>query len=93
MIAGTIVVAGEAGQMPGYLMRRGSILLDRMPRALSPTFLESGPWFSAFASLLERHLTSEAIVDYPFLGEGPMRYVGDNAVLGKGELIIAAGAR
>jgi len=92
MIAGTIVVAGEAGQMPGYLMRRGSILLDRMPQALSPSFLQSGPWFSAFASLLERHLTSEAIVDYSFLGEGPMRYVGDNAVLGKGEVIIAAGS-
>ena len=31
MIAGTLVVAGGAGEMPGYLMRRGSILLDRAP--------------------------------------------------------------
>ena len=90
MIAGTIVVAGEAGRMPGYLMRRGSILLDRPPQELSPTFIESGPWFSAFASLLERHLMHEGIVDYPFLGEGPMRYVGDNAVPGKGELVISS---
>jgi len=90
MIAGTIVVAGEAGRLPGYLMRRGSILLDRPPQELSPTFIESGPWFSAFASLLERHLMKEGIVDYPFLGEGPMRYVGDNAVPGKGELVISS---
>jgi len=32
----------------------------------------------------------EGIVDYPFLGEGPMRYVGDNAVPGKGELVISS---
>ena len=90
MIAGTILVAGEAGRLPGYLMRRGSILLERPPQELSPTFIASGPWFSAFASLLDRHLINEGIFDSPFLGEGPMRYVGDNAVPGKGELVISA---
>lgn len=92
MIAGTIVIAGGSGNLPGYLMRRGSILLDRAPQSISPSFVENGPWFSAFASLLERHLIRDEIVDYPFLGDGPARFVGDNAVHGKGELIVASNA-
>ena len=51
MIAGTLVVAGGAGAMPGYLMRRGSILLDRAPKSLSPSFVECGAPDSVFASL------------------------------------------
>ncbi|GAA4525191.1 formylmethanofuran dehydrogenase subunit C [Chelativorans composti] len=90
MIAGTILIKGGAGRLPGYLMRRGSILLDRAPAELSPTFVPTGPWFSAFASLLERELVKEGIIERPFFGQGPMRYAGDMAVPGKGELIISA---
>ena len=44
MIAGTLAIAGGVGHLPGYLMRRGSILLDRPPEELSPSFVESGSW-------------------------------------------------
>jgi len=88
MIAGTLVVAGEAGAMPGYLMRRGSILLDRRPELLSPSFVECGAPDSVFAALADRHLIAEGILKRPLLGRSPLRFGGDNAVLGKGELLV-----
>lgn len=90
MIAGTLVVAGGAGEMPGYLMRRGSILLDRAPRSLSPSFVECGAPDSVFATLADRHLIAEGILKRPLLGKAPHRYGGDNAVLGLGEILFPA---
>lgn len=90
MIAGTLVVAGGTGELPGYLMRRGSILLDRMPESLSPSFLESGAPESVFAMLVDRHLVADGILDRPLLGPAPRRHGGDNAVLGKGEILYPA---
>lgn len=89
MIAGTLVVAGGTGAMPGYLMRRGSILLDREPEYLSPSFVECGAPDSTFAALVDRHLVAEGIVARPLLGTAPRKYGGDNAVLGKGEILFA----
>lgn len=88
MIAGTLVVCGGAGEMPGYLMRRGSILLDRAPRSLSPSFVEAGAPDIVFSTLVDRHLLAEGILGHPFLGRAPRRYGGDNAVLGKGEILF-----
>ncbi len=88
MIAGTLVVAGGAGAMPGYLMRRGSILLDRRPELLSPSFVEGGAPDSVFAALADRHLVAEGISKRPLLGRAPLRFGGDNAILGKGELLF-----
>ena len=90
MIAGTLVVAGGAGEMPGYLMRRGSILLDRAPKSLSPSFVESGAPDSVFATLADRHLVAEGILRRPLLGKAPRKYGGDNAVLGLGEILFPA---
>ncbi|MEO3998338.1 formylmethanofuran dehydrogenase subunit C [Mesorhizobium sp. CAU 1732] len=90
MIAGTLMVAGGAGDMPGYLMRRGSILLDRAPKSLSPSFVECGAPDSVFATLADRHLISEGILRRPLLGKTPRRYGGDNAVLGLGEILFPA---
>ena len=90
MIAGTLVVAGGAGEMPGYLMRRGSILLDRPPKSLSPSFVECGAPDSVFAALIDRHLIAEGILKRPLLGNAPRRYGGDNAVSGKGEILVSA---
>jgi len=90
MIAGTLAIVGGSGRMPGYLMRRGSILVDRMPQMLSPSFVESGAWDSVFASLADRHLIAEGIAQEPLLGRTVRRYCGDNAVLGKGEILVAA---
>lgn len=88
MIAGTLVVAGGVGAMPGYLMRRGSILLDRAPKSLSPSFVASGAPDSVFAGLIDRHLVEDAILAKPLLGRAPQRFNGDNAVSGKGELLF-----
>lgn len=88
MIAGTLVAAGDVGKMPGYLMRRGSILLDRQPKMLSPSFVRCGSPDLAFAALLDRHLVAEGILKRPLLGRAPVRYGGDNAVLGLGEILF-----
>jgi len=91
MIAGTLVVLGRAGHMPGYLLRRGTVLLDQLPESISPSFIESGKWDSAFAPLINRHLISEGILETPLLRKGTIRFCGDNAVLGKGEILVSAG--
>ena len=88
MIAGSLVIAGGTGAMPGYLMRRGSIFLDRAPENLSPSFVECGAPENAFAALLDRHLVAEGILKLPLLGKAPRRYGGDNAVLGMGEILF-----
>ena len=88
MIAGTLVIAGRTGAMPGFLMRRGSIFLDRAPENLSPSFVECGAPESAFAALLDRYLVAEGIRRLPLLGKAPRRYGGDNAVLGLGEILF-----
>ncbi|MFC6490464.1 formylmethanofuran dehydrogenase subunit C, partial [Nitratireductor sp. GCM10026969] len=89
MIAGTLAIAGGVGHLPGYLMRRGSILLDRPPATLSPSFTGSGAVESVFASLIDRHLIAENIFDKPLLTGAPGRSCGDNAVLGKGEILYS----
>ncbi|TIQ52901.1 MAG: formylmethanofuran dehydrogenase subunit C, partial [Mesorhizobium sp.] len=77
-----LVVAGGTGEMPGYLMRRGSILLDRAPKSLSPSFVECGAPESVFAAIVDRHLIAEGILKRPLLGKAPQKYGGDNVVLG-----------
>jgi formylmethanofuran dehydrogenase subunit C len=88
MIAGNLVIARGTGAMPGYLMRRGSIFLDRAPENPSPTFVECGAPDSAFALLLDRHLIAEGILEQPLLGRAPRKFSGDNAVLGMGEILF-----
>ena len=88
MIAGTLVVAGGTGEMPGYLMRRGSILLDREPKNLSPSFVECGAPENTFAAIVDRYLAAEGILGRPLLGRAPRKYNGDNAVLGMGEVLF-----
>ncbi|ATU94769.1 formylmethanofuran dehydrogenase subunit C [Phyllobacterium zundukense] len=91
MIAGTIVVTGRVGAMPGYLMKRGSLLFDRRPEQLSPTFVACGESDIAFSSLFDQFLISEKILDKPLLGQKPGKYGGDNAVSGKGEILFRRG--
>lgn len=90
MVAGTLVVSGGVGEMPGYLMRRGSILLDRAPKNLSPSFVECGAPDSIFAALIDRHLIIEGILKRSLLGKAPRKFGGDNAALGLGEILFPA---
>ncbi|PSJ58215.1 formylmethanofuran dehydrogenase subunit C [Pseudaminobacter soli (ex Li et al. 2025)] len=88
MIAGTLVVTGGVGRLPGYLMRRGSILLDRMPEELSPSFVECGAPDSVFAAVFDRYLVAEGILRRSLLGAAPGKFGGDNAVAGTGEILF-----
>jgi len=91
MIAGTIVATGRVGRYPGHLMKRGSLLFDRRPADLSPTFMDCGRVDIAFPALFDRYLMEEKILDRPLLGAKPYRFGGDNAVLGKGEIMFPKG--
>lgn len=88
LIAGTLVVTGGVGRLPGYLMRRGSILLDRMPENLSPGFVECGAPDSVFAAVFDCYLMGDKILKRPLLGNVPGKFGGDNAVAGTGELLF-----
>jgi formylmethanofuran dehydrogenase subunit C len=72
-------------------MKRGSLLFDRKPADLSPTFVDCGRVEIAFPALFDRYLMEEGILDRPLLGARPYRFGGDNAVLGKGEIMFARG--
>jgi formylmethanofuran dehydrogenase subunit C len=89
IIAGTLIVLGRTGQLPGYLMRRGSLLLAEEP-SLSPTFLSSGAFQFGFTRLFADHLKAESKASARLLKGGFERYTGDMAVLGKGEVLVAA---
>lgn len=87
MIAGTLIVGRSAGLLAGFMLRRGTIVLGGGYTDRSPTFIDCGeyrlvamrwlsamiePYSKAAAGLLRRPLT---------------RFVGDMAVLGKGEIL------
>ncbi|WP_137391779.1 formylmethanofuran dehydrogenase subunit C [Rhodoligotrophos defluvii] len=88
MIAGTLIVGGKAGPLPGYLMRRGSIILGQAPEQLSPSFVGSGQADDVFLKVLLRDLAQKGIEPdlWPAARQWG-RFVGDMAVLGRGELI------
>ncbi|MDX3924542.1 MAG: formylmethanofuran dehydrogenase subunit C [Shinella sp.] len=91
MVAGTIAATGRIGRYPGHLMRRGSLLFERRPIELSPTFSDCGRVDIAFPEMFDRYLIAEKILDRPLLGARPLRYGGDNAVFGKGEIMFRRG--
>jgi formylmethanofuran dehydrogenase subunit C len=89
MIAGTLLVLGATGQLPGYLMRRGTLFLARKP-ALSPTFLPCGAFEFGFTRIFADRLKAESRAAARLLRGSFERYAGDMAVLGKGEILVAA---
>jgi formylmethanofuran dehydrogenase subunit C len=56
MIAGTLAIGGEAGDLPGYLMGRGSILLGRGASLFSPSFGDCGEHDLVVARLLANYV-------------------------------------
>jgi formylmethanofuran dehydrogenase subunit C len=89
MIAGTLIVMGSTGRLPGYLMRRGSLFLAEQV-SLSPTFLPCGAFPFGFTRLFADHLKAESRAAARLLRGSFERYAGDMAVLGKGEVFVAA---
>ncbi len=88
MVAGTIVVKRKVGRFAGYGLRRGSLILLKEPEELLPTFGDCGVMEFDYLRLLERWLreTGKAVK----LGDRARRLMGDQAALGKGEMLIVA---
>jgi formylmethanofuran dehydrogenase subunit C len=89
MIAGTLIVLGECGMLPGYLMRRGTIMLAN-PQELGPAFVDCDAHDLAFAKLFSGLLRSESRAAARLLSRPLIRFAGDMAALGKGEIFFPA---
>jgi formylmethanofuran dehydrogenase subunit C len=88
MIAGTLIVARKAGELPGYLMKRGTIILGEGSSALAPTFADCGTHRLVAMRLMADFLKPYSARTAALL-RGPLqRFAGDMAVLGKGEILI-----
>ncbi len=85
MVAGTLVVCGSAGAWPGILMRRGTLVLGR-PAVLAPSFLPTGGTDLVFTRLLAHSAGAFSAAAAACIRSAEIRYAGDLAVLGKGEV-------
>jgi formylmethanofuran dehydrogenase subunit C len=90
MIGGTIACIGKAGRFPGYLMRRGTIVAGGGADAVSPSFVDTGVHELVAMRLIAHWLIDEGIEGGSLLSARLTRFMGDNAVLGKGELFVPA---
>jgi formylmethanofuran dehydrogenase subunit C len=90
MVAGTIAIGGQAAPHAGFGMRRGTIVFAGAPPAPDVTFVEPCAEAGVFWRLLARELARFGEPFSALAGRDPRRYVGDLAVGGKGELIVAA---
>lgn len=91
MIAGTLAVLGEAAaERPGYLMKRGSLLLRTLPPRL-PTFADAGVHELGFLRLLAGALEGRYRRAVTEQGLRVRRLIGDAAVGGKGEILVWQG--
>lgn len=88
MVAGTLVVCGAAGALPGILMRRGTIVLGGSS-GLAPSFVVSGRGELVFTRLLMRAVGAFSSAAAACVGAAGVRYSGDMAVLGKGEVFVS----
>jgi formylmethanofuran dehydrogenase subunit C len=91
LVAGTVGVAGKLGAHYAYAMRRGTLLLAQRPEPLPPpTFTGGGHGFDVFWSLLIRSLAAEIAPFSQWRADRlPVRFTGDLAVDGRGEILIA----
>jgi formylmethanofuran dehydrogenase subunit C len=88
MIAGTLAIGGEASDLPGYLMGRGTIFLGGSATLFSPSFGDCGEHDLVAAKLLANYVAqiSPKLVG---LFRRPLRRLADDlAALGKGEILL-----
>lgn len=90
MLAGTLAILGPVGPGLGFGMRRGSIVLDRAPPRLPPTFNDGGETHLGFLQLWARAWREDPDIAEGFLprSEAVQRWVGDLAVDGRGEILL-----
>ena len=90
MLAGTLIVRGAAGARTGYLMRRGTIVLGIASSDFGPTFVDCGVHDLTAHRLMAAHIRESSAKSAELLHVPLRRLMGDMAVLGKGEIFVAA---
>jgi formylmethanofuran dehydrogenase subunit C len=90
MLAGTLIVCGSASARTGYLMRRGTIVLGASRGGLGPTFIDCGGHVLTAHRLIAAYVREASVRSAELLHGSLRRFVGDTAVLGKGEIFVAA---
>ena len=98
LLAGNLLAAGSVGKMPGFALKRGTLLLARKPDHVPVTCQDSGEHTPLFLAFLENHLRRE----HPSLtsvlrrgsrlrrGKKERRYCGDLSCGGTGEILVYA---
>ena len=89
MVAGTIAVAGRVGAHCGYGMRRGTLVFAGAQPPAPPTFVATRQDIVVFWTLLRRSLAYHGGPFAALPATAPRRLVGDLAVDGKGEWLLA----
>lgn len=89
MLAGTLIVCGSASRT-GYLMRRGTIILGASRGSFGPTYVDCGCHELTAHRLIAAYVREASPRSAEFLRGSLRRFVGDTAVLGKGEIFVAA---
>jgi formylmethanofuran dehydrogenase subunit C len=89
MLAGTLIVLGSVGPGAGYLLRRGTLALGAIRGDLGPTFLDCGVHDLVSHRLMAAFVRPLSEAAARLFGAPLRRYIGDTALLGKGEVFIA----
>lgn len=87
MLAGTLVVAGGCGELAGFGLRRGTLILGQAPENLPATFNDSGIADLSWIGLLRLQAQAWLPGVVPVSGR-LRRYMGDLAFGGKGEILV-----
>jgi formylmethanofuran dehydrogenase subunit C len=90
MLAGTLILCGSASAHTGYLMRRGTIVLGASRGSLGPTFVDCGSHELTAHRVIAAYVRETSPRSAELLRGSLRRFAGDTAVLGKGEIFVAA---
>jgi len=82
------VALGRAGPLPGYLMKRGTIVLGADCEEWSPTFIDCGVHALVAMRLMADFVGGVSRRAAAGLRTPLRRYAGDMAALGKGEILV-----
>lgn len=88
MLAGTLIIRGPVGERAGYLMRRGTIVLGGAGGALDPTFVDCGVLDLTAHRLMAAYVRSASPKSARIFQRPLRRFVGDMAMIGKGEIFV-----
>jgi formylmethanofuran dehydrogenase subunit C len=90
LVAGSLALGGRCGAHPGCMQRRGTIVFAGSAPEIPATFLPTAHDVSVFWVLLARGLQRESGAFAGLAARRPSRHVGDVAVGGHGEWLVAA---